>query len=259
MEKNRGCISDAVFVFDSGIGGLNLLYECAVRVPDMRYYFISDNDNVPYGNRTAQEIYRLTCNALDGIEKFNPAALIVACNTVTAQCIGKLRSTYSFPVIGIQPAVKPAANYGGDSLVLATEATVHSDSFSALVSRYVGAGFKVVGCRGLAEYIERNIFNLPAELPQGLLPAIKADSVVLGCTHYTFVKKQIEQYYSCPVFDGIVGTADHFAEIVGICDHFSAFLGKTDHLDINRLKVTFLRGNTVKNTEIFKKLMAGTL
>ncbi|MDE7075702.1 MAG: aspartate/glutamate racemase family protein, partial [Clostridia bacterium] len=154
MEKREGCNPGPVFVFDSGIGGLNLLYECVVRVPDARYYFISDNKNVPYGNKSAEEIYRLTRSALDGIEKYNPAALVVACNTVTAQCIGKLRSDYSFPVIGIQPAVKPAALHGGSCLVLATEATVHSNSFSSLVERYGNGGFTVVGCRELAEYIE---------------------------------------------------------------------------------------------------------
>ncbi|MDE5766709.1 MAG: aspartate/glutamate racemase family protein, partial [Clostridia bacterium] len=243
----------------SGIGGLNLLYECAVRVPDAHYFFISDNKNVPYGNKSAEEIYRLTRIALDGIEKYNPAALVVACNTVTAQCIGKLRSDYQFPVIGIQPAVKPAAVHGGSCLVLATEATVHSASFSSLVERYDNGGFTVAGCRELAEYIEENIFNLPEKLPDGLLPDVKTDGVVLGCTHYAYVKRQIENYYQCPVYDGIIGTADHFAEIVGICNHFNTFLGKTDHLDYSKLKVTFLSGNYVKNTEIFKRLTEGML
>lgn len=254
MEKREGCNIGPVFVFDSGIGGLNLLYECVLRVPDAHYYFISDNKNVPYGNKSAEEIYRLTRKALDGIEKYNPAALVVACNTVTAQCIDKLRSDYAFPVIGIQPAVKPAAMHGGNCLVLATEATVHSDSFSSLVKRYGNGGFTVAGCRELAEYIEKNIFALPEKLPHGLLPDVKADGVVLGCTHYSYIKRQIEDYYQCPVFDGIVGTADHFAEIVGIYDHFDTFLGKTDHLDISKLKVTFSCGDIAKNTAIFKKL-----
>ncbi|MDE7400447.1 MAG: glutamate racemase [Clostridia bacterium] len=259
MEKREGSNIGPVFVFDSGIGGLNLLYECAVRVPDVHYFFISDNKNVPYGNKSAEEIYRLTRIALDGIEKYNPAALVVACNTVTAQCIGKLRSAYQFPVIGIQPAVKPAAVHGGSCLVLATEATVHSASFSSLVERYGNGGFTVVGCRELAEYIEDNIFNLPEKLPCSLLPDMKTDGVVLGCTHYAYVKRQIENYYQCPVYDGIIGTADHFAEIVGICDHFNTFLGKTDHLELSRLKVTFLSGDNVKNAAIFKKLKEGTL
>ncbi len=259
MEKREGRNIGPVFVFDSGIGGLNLLYECAVRVPDAHYFFISDNKNVPYGNKSAEEIYRLTRMALDGIERYNPAALVVACNTVTAQCIGKLRGAYRFPVIGIQPAVKPAAVHGGSCLVLATEATVRSASFSSLVERYGNGGFTVAGCRELAQYIEDNIFDLPEKLPDGLLPNVKAEGVVLGCTHYAYVKRQIENYYKCPVYDGIIGTADHFAEIVGICDHFSTFLGKADHLDVGRLKVTFLSGDNVKNAVIFNMLAEETL
>ncbi|MDE7163054.1 MAG: glutamate racemase [Clostridia bacterium] len=259
MEKREGRKLGPVFVFDSGIGGLNLLYQCAVRVPDAHYYFISDNKNVPYGNKSPEEIYRLTRTALKGIEEYNPAALVVACNTVTAQCIGRLRSDYSFPVIGIQPAVKPAALHGGSCLVLATEATVHSASFSSLVARYGNGGFTVAGCRELAEYIEDNIFDLPEKLPRGLLPDVKTDGVVLGCTHYAYVKKQIENFYKCPVFDGIIGTADHFAEIVGISDHSKPLSGKTDHVDVDKLKVTFLYGNNAKNAAIFKRLAEGLL
>lgn len=259
MEKKNGCKPDSVFVFDSGIGGLNLLYECAVRVPTAHYYFISDNVNVPYGNKSAEEIYRLTRKALEGIEEYSPAALVIACNTITAHCIGELRKDYPFPVIGIQPAVKPAAKHGGKCLVLATESTVHSESFTSLVARCQGAEFKVVGCRQLAEYIESHIFDLPPNLPSGLLPDVKADSVVLGCTHYSFVKKQIEEYYSCPVFDGATGTADHFAEIVGMSDHFNTFLGKTNHLAVDTSKITFLRGNNDKNAAIFRDCVNGKI
>lgn len=255
MEKREERCGDCVFVFDSGIGGLNLLYECARRAPDLRYYFISDNDNVPYGNKSAEEIYRLTRNALKGIEGYNPAALVVACNTVTANCIKRLRAEYSFPVIGIQPAVKPAAKLGGRCLVLATESTVRSASFSSLVSRCGGAEFKVAGCRELAGFIEKNIFDLPASLPKGLLPDEKADSVVLGCTHYAFVKKQIEEFYSCPVFDGVIGTANHFLEILGMTDHFNTLSGKTDHSMNLKYKITFLGGDINKNSAIFSKLI----
>lgn len=256
MEKLTECAGGAVFVFDSGIGGLNLLCECALRVSGVRYYYVSDNANVPYGNKSADEIYRLTLQALDGIQKYNPAALVVACNTVTARCIDRLREKYGFPVIGIQPAVKQAAAVGGRCLVLATEATVESKAFSSLLSRFGDTEFVVDGCKDLARYIESNIFNLPQKLPSGLLPDEKVDSVVLGCTHYVYIERQIAEHYSCPVFDGIAGTADHFAEILGIVDHFDTFSGKTDHCALKQLKINFLVGDMVKNKQIFKKLLA---
>ena len=244
-----------VVVFDSGIGGLNLLYECVVRAPDINYYYISDNANVPYGNRSAEEVFNLTRNALKDIEQLNPAALVIACNTVTALCIERLRAAYKFPVVGIQPAIKQAAKRGGSCLVLATEATVCSASFKDLVARYGNSQTCVHACKDLAAYVEENVLNLPAALPANLLPDKSADSVVLGCTHYSFIKKQIQSRYNCPVFDGMVGTADHFAQILGIADHQRPFLGTADHLADFKLNLTFLSGNIHRNALIFDMLI----
>lgn len=256
MEKNSGRHKRAVVVFDSGIGGLNLLYECAKRMPRARYFYASDNDNVPYGNRSAEEILSLTLKTLEGIERLNPALLAVACNTVTARCIESLRQRFSFPVVGIQPAVKQAEEVGGRCLVLATEATVNSQAFKNLLKKFAPEEAVTVACHGLADYIEKNIFSLPERLPDGLLPEIKVDSVVLGCTHYAFVKRQIERLYHCPVFDGMAGTADHCAKICGTSDHLSPFTGKTDHLCYNKLQITYLAGNRAKNEQILKYLFA---
>lgn len=254
MEKQSLRRTKSVVVFDSGIGGLNLLNACCRRLPQIHYYYLSDNENVPYGNRPPDEILRLTLRALDGIEKLNPSALVVACNTATAQCIDELRKIYSFPVVGIQPAVKQAAEVGGRCLVLATNSTVASKPFLSLVSRYAPKDTEVVGCAGLADFIEHNIFSLPKRLPRGLLPDTQADSVVLGCTHYAFASRQIEEAYGCPVFDGIAGTADHFAKIIGISDHLLPQIGISDHLANKRLKITYSGGNTALNTKIMKCL-----
>lgn len=246
--------SAAVTVFDSGIGGLNLLYACAVRVPHAHYYYISDAAHVPYGNRPSGEIMRLTLSALDGIESLTPSALVVACNTVTANCIDELRRKFAFPVVGIQPAVKQAAKIGGRCLVLATNATVKSAAFSKLVSRFAPADTTVVGCENLAGYVEQNVLSLPAELPQGLLPDLKTDSVVLGCTHYSFVKRQIATKYNSPVFDGIGGTADRFCEIMGITDHSYTKNGDFRPLDEKQLKITYIGENSEQYVQIMECL-----
>lgn len=256
MEKQSAGQTKSVVVFDSGIGGLNLLCACAARVPHAHYYYISDEQNVPYGNRPPEEITRLTFSALDGIEELNPAALVVACNTVTANCIDELRHGFAFPVVGIQPAVKPAAARGGKCLVLATNATVKSQAFLNLVKRYAPADTKAVGCEGLAAYVERNILSLPEVLPEGLLPDIPADSVVLGCTHYTFVKRQIEARYNCPVFDGTEGTATHFSEIMGMVDHVEVKNGDFRPPVEKQLKITYKCQNSDKYAQIMKCLFS---
>lgn len=243
-----------IVVFDSGIGGLNLLAQCVIRMPELPYYYVSDNGNVPYGNRPAEQIYELVLAALNGIEELNPRALVVACNTVTALCIDSLRARFSFPVVGIQPAVKQAYRAGSRCLVLATEGTVNSKSFCSLVARFPDMNTEVVGCKGLADYVEKNIFDLPTVLPEGLLPAVNADSVVLGCTHYAFVARQISQYYGCPVYDGLGGTANNCSKICGMSDHLLPPMGIFDHVDYNKLKITYLRGNAQKNERIFKYL-----
>lgn len=251
MEMHSGC----AVVFDSGIGGLNLLYECVRRAGRLKYYYMSDGHNVPYGNRSRQEILALTLKALKGIESLKPAALVVACNTVTANCIEDLRARFPFPVVGIQPAVKQAAQVGGRCLVLATKATVASPSFMRLINSNVNSDAVAVGCGGLAEFVEENVLNLPETLPEVLLPDEKADCVVLGCTHYLFVKRQIEAKYRCPVFDGIGATADHFAKIVGTVGHSKPLLGKLDHFGIKKPNITFIGGNCDKNSQIFNKII----
>ena len=248
MVVKRKC----VVVFDSGIGGLNLLYECALRVRDVDYYYVSDSDNMPYGNKSRDEILHLTLNALKVVDELNPIALVLACNTVTANCVRSLRARYSFPVIGVQPAIKSVIGVSDNCLILATNATVNSPEFKRLLNIYNASCACAKGCDGLAKYVEENIFNLPERLPEGLLPDVKADCVVLGCTHYAFVKRQIAAKYKCSVIDGIGGTADHFAKIIGTVDHQTPLLGKNSHFRNKSVKLTFLGGNFEKNSQIFK-------
>lgn len=244
-----------VVFFDSGIGGLNLLYECAMRAPEIQYYYISDNANVPYGNKSADEICAMTFKALKGIEELDPSALVIACNTVTADCIAKMRERFAFPVVGIQPAIKQAAEVGGTCLTIATQATAHSASFKNLAARFPELKLIIHASKDLAPFVEENIFNLPKSLPSGLLPDVNVDSVVLGCTHYTYIKRQISNKYKCKVFDGIEGTARNFIRIVGMADHSYPPIGTADHFYTNKLKITFIGQNRQKNELVFEKIL----
>lgn len=241
-----------VVVFDSGIGGLNILYECALRVRDVDYYYTSDSAHMPYGNKKKDEILSLTLNALKVVEELEPIALVIACNTVTANCIKELRARYSFPIIGVQPAIKSAAELGERCLILATNATVASEEFNKLLNKYNLLYASVWGCDKLAKYVEDNIFNLPTSIPEGLLPDVKADCVVLGCTHYAFISHQISAYYGCQIIDGAGGTADHFAKIVGTNNHSKPLLGKFSHFGRKVANITFLGEDAEKNSQIIK-------
>ncbi|MDE5729428.1 MAG: aspartate/glutamate racemase family protein [Clostridia bacterium] len=237
-----------VCFFDSGIGGLNLFYNCSQKLRGADLYYYADNFNVPYGNLSASEITAKADKIFFEISKQNPSAAVVACNTVTATCAGYLRAKYDFPIIGIQPAVKPAAA-AGSCTVLATAATANSAALKELVVRFGNGRTEVIGCPQLAAYIENNIFNIEESKVAAILPQeVKTDGVVLGCTHYAFIKEIIAKKYGCPVYDGIDGTAARLCRILGISDHPPA---KTLPPPA---KVTFTGGDEAKNAEIFRLL-----
>lgn len=250
VKRNDG---RTAVVFDSGIGGLNVLRACALHYPQLKYIYAADNYRVPYGNRSGEEVFALASAVLDGAMSYRPDAVVIACNTVTAECISELRRRYPIPVIGMQPAVKPAAKFGGKCLVLATAATANSLNFKNLLSKYYPEA-KVFASQELADYIEKSVFSLPETLPKDLLPDGNFDAAVLGCTHYMFAAKQISRCYSCQIFDGAEGTAARLGEILGISDHQAIKSGKTDHAGALSVDISFYGGNVDKNSAIFKQI-----
>ncbi len=242
MDKN---INRSVCFFDSGIGGLSLLYECVRRLPCVDFTYFADNFRVPYGALTREELISIADEKFTKISKLKPIAAVLACNTLTAQCIDYLRRKYPFEIIGIQPAIKPAAVCKGKCVVLATPSTAGSKSLKLLVEKYGLGNTEVVACPDLAYYIENNISELSFDKVKRFLPEKKAGSVVLGCTHYVFVKEMIKDFYNCPVFDGIDGTAAHLCEKIGIFDH------QCERIQ----KISFLSGDTAKNRLVFNTLL----
>lgn len=244
-----------VAFFDSGIGGLSVMAECAKYCAGETFYYFGDNENAPYGNLPREKIEELVFCAFMRLSAFNPKAAVVGCNTATAVCVEKLRKEFSFPIVGAEPAVFSAAKQGGKILVLATCATCASPRFHSLCrragERYPQAEILPVPCERLAGEIERNVLNAAFDCTR-YLPSLHADAVVLGCTHYTFQKKQIADFYQCPVFDGNLGIAKRlrsFLEQPPTCDHLSSaqnpskivFLGSAKHLNQFIFEQTFGR------------------
>lgn len=189
-------------VFDSGVGGLSVLKHIHALLPHESLIYVADSANAPYGGKTPEEITERCLALTDFLLAHGAKAIVVACNTATAAAIDRLRQEHpALPIIGMEPAVKPAAAASKNGIigVLATVGTLKSAQFAALLEAY-GRNVKVVtqGCVGLVECIERGELDsseTSALLQKYLKPLLDegADTIVLGCTHYPFVKAQIQQ------------------------------------------------------------------
>ncbi len=190
-----------IAVFDSGVGGISVLQHIHALMPNEQLLYVADSKYAPYGNKSAEEIRARCFEIADFLITKDVKALVVACNTATAAAIDAMRAKYSLPIFGMEPAVKPAAEASRNGVVgvLATTGTLKSAQFAGLLESY-GRNVKVVtqACVGLVECIERGelqaegTFKLLRQYCQPLLDE-GADTIVLGCTHYPFVRPLIEQ------------------------------------------------------------------
>ncbi len=193
--------SQPIGVFDSGVGGISVLKHIRALLPHEDLLYLADSKHAPYGNKSPEFIRERAFALSDFLISQGAKALVIACNTATAAAIEDLRKEYNVPIIGMEPAVKPAAaaTKTGVVGVLATVGTLKSAQFAALLESY-GKNVTVVteGCPGLVECIERG--ELAATETSRLLESYlkplldaKADTIVLGCTHYPFVRPLIEE------------------------------------------------------------------
>lgn len=189
-------------VFDSGVGGLSVLGEIQRLLPNESLLYVADCGNVPYGEKTP-EFIRQRCSVIAGFFRQQGAkALVLACNTATVAGVADLRLDYpQWPIVGMEPAVKPAAaaTRSGVVGVLATTGTLQSAKFAALLDRFA-TDVRVITqpCPGLVELIENG--DLQSAVLRQLLecyvqPLIAAgcDTIILGCTHYPFLRPMLRE------------------------------------------------------------------
>ena len=188
-------------VLDSGVGGISVLRHIHALLLHEDLIYFADSKHAPYGNKTLDEIKARCFEIADFLISKDVKALVVACNTATAAAIDELRETFNIPIIGMEPAVKPATAMTKNGIVgvLATVGTLKSAQFAGLLENY-GRNVQVVtqGCIGLVECIERGELTQDSTrelLKKYLAPLLAegADTIVLGCTHYPFVRPMIEQ------------------------------------------------------------------
>ena len=209
----------AIGFMDSGLGGLSVLQAAIRLMPAEDYIYYGDSLHAPYGTKTPEDIRRLTFSAAETLLAQGIKGLVIACNTATSAAIRPLREQYPFlPIIGIEPAIKPAVlvNQGGQILVLATPMTIRQEKYQHLLDLYKDSAEIIsIPCEGLMEFVEQGILcgpELDAYWEAHLLPLLseKTETIVLGCTHYPFLKQSLKAFlHGRPVnlIDGSRGTA----------------------------------------------------
>lgn len=188
-------------VFDSGVGGLSVLRHVRAMLPGEDLLYVADSAHAPYGDKSAQFIEARAVAIAEFLVARDAKALVVACNTATAAAIAALRQRFDLPIVGMEPAVKPAAEATRSGVigVLATSGTLDSGKFAELVRRF-GSQARVIvqPCPGLVEQVE--LGDLAGPLTRRLLEGFVAplldagaDTLVLGCTHFPFLEPLLRE------------------------------------------------------------------
>ncbi len=204
-------------VFDSGVGGISVLREMVALMPNENFIYFGDSLNAPYGTKSVKEVQDLAVKNAEMLLEMGAKAIVIACNTATSVGAEILRRKYpDIPIVGVEPALKPAILYkeNGKVLVMATDITIREQKFKELLNKYSEKGtIYLLPCPGLMEWVEKGILEgkeVEKFVKKLLAPyKNKVDSVVLGCTHYPFLKDVIKGTIGEGVrlFDGGEGTA----------------------------------------------------
>lgn len=201
---------------DSGVGGLSVMKEAIKIMPYENYIYFGDSNNAPYGTKGVEEVRELTFKAVEFLLNKGVKGIVVACNTATSAAVADLRKMYpDLPLVGIEPALKPAVqlNKQGNILIMATPMTLREAKFNNLLEKYrEAADITPVPCAGLMEFIEAGILygtELETYLNEKLNGYNNISSIVLGCTHYPFVKDLISKVVGedVTIIDGGLGTS----------------------------------------------------
>lgn len=199
-RSDRACAP--IGIFDSGVGGLSVLRALRAQLPHESILYVADQGHVPYGSRPLEEVRAFSVAITRFLIEQGAKMIIVACNTASAAALHHLRATFTpIPFVGMEPAVKPAAEQTRSGVVgvLATPATFQGELYASVVERFA-SNVKLLQdtCPGLVRQIEKGALNDAATrtiLEHALCPMLAQgmDTVVLGCTHYPFVIPLIQQ------------------------------------------------------------------
>jgi len=193
--------NNPIGIFDSGVGGLSVYQAIRKHLPNENIIYFADSAFAPYGKLPKDKLHQRCQYIADFFLQHQTKAMVIACNTATAIMADWLRSEYDFPIIALEPAIKPAASLtrSGHIGVFATENTLSSSRYQRLVAEFArDKSIHQVACHGFVEQVEKGELNSPttiALIEKYLRPLInyKVDTLVLGCTHYPFLASSIKQ------------------------------------------------------------------
>ncbi len=230
MNKRQNPIA----VFDSGAGGISVLKELVKLMPNENYIYYGDSLNAPYGTRPTEEVRQLTIGCIDTLVEMGIKEAVIACNTATSAAIRELRVKYPhIPMIGLEPALKPAAinAEGGRVLIMATKLTLREEKLHALMEKYKAkAEIILLPCSELVEFVERGETDSPElhrYLSEILAPYIgNVDGIVMGCTHFPLAGGAIKK--AAPgirLYDGGMGAARQAQRLLKSSDLLTLLTG----------------------------------
>ena len=243
-------------VFDSGIGGLTVLKEIIKILPNEEFIYYADTDNVPYGIKPKEEVKEYINQAVKFLIDKDVKAIVIACNTATSIAINDLRKKYSLPIIGIEPAAKPAIENRGQKkvLIMATPTTIREEKLHNLLKKFTAEEFvDLIAMPKLVEYAERGEFD-SKEIEDYLKKQLQEfnlndySEIVLGCTHFPFFKEKIKKVVpqNINIIDGSKGVANRLKDI----------LQKNNLLGNNNLKIEYYySGRKVEDCEKLEKIL----
>lgn len=208
-------------VFDSGLGGKNILAAFKNALPRERFIYVSDDSFAPYGNRENEYILRRVKFITSYLLERHAKVIVAACNTATSVAIETMRISSPVPCLGVEPALKPSKRACGDGLivVLGTEATLKQAKFNKLLDEMGRKNIILCPQSSLASMIEKNINNLSClrkEVEKIFAPFSDIKGVVLGCTHYIYLKEMIQNILGegVQIFDGVEGVTNRLKKVL---------------------------------------------
>lgn len=248
--------NNPIGVFDSGIGGLTVLKKIIEILPNEKYIYYADTDNVPYGIKPKEEVKKYINEAVDFLISKNVKAIVVACNTATSIAVKELRQKYTIPIIGIEPAAKPAIENRGSKkvLIMATPTTIKEEKLKYLLeSLNAEENVDLIAMPKLVEFAENKDFKSD-HVKQYIKDQLQAynledySELVLGCTHFPFFKEILSEIFpkDTQIIDGSQGVANRLKSI----------LEENNLLGNNKLEIEYYySGRLAENKEELDKLL----
>jgi len=248
--------NNSIGVFDSGIGGLTVLKQIIKTLPNEKYIYYADTDNVPYGTKPKEEVKEYINKAVNFLISKNVKAIVIACNTATSIAVKELREKYTIPIIGIEPAAKPAVENRGNKkvLIMATPTTIKEEKLKYLLESLNAVSYvDLIAMPKLVEFAENRDFeseNVKKYIEEQLKEYKLEDysALVLGCTHFPFFKDVLSKVFpkDTQIIDGSKGVANRLKNI----------LEEKELMGNNQLEIEYYySGRLAENKEELDKLL----